>query len=160
MSGAAVRIAAALALLVLLLGTHWKAHHSGRETGRAEIRQQWLQEQAETAQAHAQELERARQRQAELQDVADRLQQEKRDEAKRIAARYELVIDGLRNRPEARAGAGGVPEAPGAGVGCTGAGLARPDGEFLARYAADAARLQSALNTCRAAYDAARNRTP
>jgi hypothetical protein len=155
-----IRIAVAAVLLVLLAGTHWKAYHEGLVAGQAEVQQRYDKRMAEIAEAHAAELERARKRQAELQDVADRLRQEKRDEAKRITARYELVIDGLRDRPQARAGASGVPLAAGTGVGCTGAGLARPDGEFLAGYAADVARLQSALNTCRVAYDAARNRTP
>jgi hypothetical protein len=42
-------------------------------------------------------------------------------------------------------------------VGCTGEGLARPDAEFLAGFAADAARLQAAYDSCRKAYEVVSN---
>lgn len=77
-------------------------------------------------------------------------------EKNRIAADLRVALDGLRNRPERPASSGGaVPEGASDGVGCTGAGLARPDAEFLVGYAADAAGLQSALAACQSAYSAA-----
>jgi len=45
-------------------------------------------------------------------------------------------------------------------VGCTGEGLAKPDAEFLAGYAADAAQLQAQYNACKAGYEALRNGPP
>ena len=39
---------------------------------------------------------------------------------------------------------------------CTGAGLSRGDAEFLARYAADAARTREALDQCVRQYDEVR----
>lgn len=110
----------------------------------------------ERAEAHGKELVRAQDRQIALSTAAARLQKERQDENRRIVARYERELDGLRNRPEARADpdSGGVPEGAAAGVGCTGAGLARPDAAFLAGYAADAARLQTAVDECKARYNA------
>lgn len=93
-------------------------------------------------------------REMSLQRLADTRLEEGKREADRIRNKYDAALDGLRQRPEGRADTG-TPEAPSASVGCTGKGLARPDAEFLAGYAADAARLQSALSECRAAYRAA-----
>lgn len=121
-----------------------------------EVQSSWNLERAATAQAQAEELMKARQRESALRDLADRLRKEKRDEANRLAREYAADLERLRDRPEARAGTGGVPEGAAAGVGCTGAGLARLDAAFLTGYAHDAARLQLALDTCQAAYDEVR----
>jgi TolA-binding protein len=150
----------ALALLAAL-GALWRTDsaleaerlaHQTTKTERAD-------EARKRAETHGKELVRAQEREIALKAVASRLQQENRDENRRIAALYQRELDGLRNRPEARAGAdtGGVPEGAAAGAGCTGAGLARPDAAFLAGYAADAARLQAALDHCEARYNALRD---
>jgi hypothetical protein len=120
------------------------------------IQMKWDAERAATQAAHAEELLKARQQEQALQSAMNRLKQEKHREATRLANDYAAVINSLHDRPEARAGTGGVPEGAAAGVGCTGAGLAKRDGEFLARYGADAARLQLALNACQAAYNQVR----
>jgi hypothetical protein len=99
---------------------------------------------------------KARQTEQALQKAVNRIRQEKQREAVRLANDYAAVINSLHDRPEARAGAGGVPEGAAAGVGCTGEGLAKRDGEFLAGYAHDAARLQLALQVCTSAYDQVR----
>jgi hypothetical protein len=75
------------------------------------------------------------------------------NEKRRIAADLRIALDGLRNRPDRSPDA--VPGGAENTVGCTGAGLARQDAEFLAGYAAAAAELANALGECRAAYDAA-----
>jgi hypothetical protein len=73
-------------------------------------------------------------------------------EKNRIAADLRSQLDSLRNRPDRADTVPGSAENP---VGCTGAGLAKQDAEFLAGYAAAAAELANALGECRAAYDAA-----
>jgi hypothetical protein len=98
---------------------------------------------------------KARQREKALTEALDKQRLERRREIDRITAEYRRTLDSLRERPD-RPSDGGVPEGAAAGVGCTGAGLAGPDAAFLAGYAADAARLQLALDQCKAAYDAVR----
>ena len=76
------------------------------------------------------------------------------NEKRRIAADLRRQLDSLRNRPD-RAAPDAVPGGAADPMGCTGAGLARQDAEFLARYAAAAAELANALGECRARYDEA-----
>ena len=121
----------------------------------SEIQTRWDAERAIQMAQHAEEQMKARQKEQSLQAAINRIRQEKKHEAVRLAADYAAVIDSLHNRPEARA-SGGVPESPDAGTGCTGQGLARPDAVFLSGFAADAARLQLALNACQTAYDQVR----
>jgi hypothetical protein len=75
------------------------------------------------------------------------------NEKRRIAADLRSQLDSLRNRPDRSPDT--VPGGAENPVGCTGAGLARQDAEFLAGYASAAAELANALGECRAAYDAA-----
>lgn len=128
------------------LQTEQLAHQKLKTTTATEAR--------ERTEAHGKELVRASERHIELRAAADLLKLESQRETRRITARYERELDGLRNRPEARAGSdtGGVPEGAAPGVGCTGEGLARRDAEFLTGYARDAARLQLALDQCEAQY--------
>jgi hypothetical protein len=137
---------------VLCAGTAWVSHQKGRVAGAQEVQQMWDQERLATAQAHAAEMLKARQQEQALRALAAKLKKERVDEANRLAAEYAADIERLRDRPTERAGAGGVPPGAAAGTGCTGAGLARPDAEFLVGFAADAARLQSALDQCRRQY--------
>ena len=67
-----------------------------------------------------------------------------------INARLSAELDGLRNRPTKRAD----PEASKTDVGATGAGLAMPDADFLAGFAAQANRLRSRLAQCQRDLDA------
>lgn len=146
------RLLGALALVLGLAGT---SYFMGRNHGSEAVQRDWDKERLTQAQDRADALERAIKVQQSLQAMIDQARRERENEKARIDRLYAAALDGLRDRPEGRA-ADGVPETPGAGEGCTGAGLARPDAGFLARYAADAARLQAALNECRAGYQAAR----
>lgn len=70
-------------------------------------------------------------------------------EINKINARHAAAVDSLRNRPErAKDFKPSLPETPSACSGVSGAELARGDGEFLAGYAADAKKLESALQQC------------
>lgn len=138
-------------IILALLVTHAYMYRLGVD----EVTARWNEERLLFERARNAQIENARRSEQTLQEELSKTRQEAADEKRRIAARYERTIAGLRQRPEARAPTG-VPEGAAAGVGCTGAGLARNDGQFLARYAADAARLQSDLQTCVNAYNSAR----
>ena len=120
------------------------------------MQQEWDKEKATVAKAHLEELQRARQREAELQATIDKQTEEYKNDLANIATDYQRVVVWLRDRPAARAGAGGVPQGATVGVGCTGAGLSRGDAEFLAGYAADAARTRKALDQCVRQYEEVR----
>lgn len=145
-------IAAVMAASICAAGSAWYAHSKGMQSGMQQVQILWDSERAATAQAQAEELMKARQREHALQALAEKLRLEKRREADRLAREYAADLERLRDRPETRAGDGGVPEGAAAGVGCTGAGLSRRDAEFLVGLAADAARAQAALDQCRAQY--------
>ena len=145
---AAVAIVVVLALFVLSTYSY--------RAGKAAVQQEWDKEKAAIAQAHMEEMQRARQREAELQATIDKQTEAYKNDLANITADYQRIVVWLRDRPAARAGAGGVPQGATAGVGCTGAGLSRGDAEFLARYAADAARTREALDQCVRQYDEVR----
>jgi len=147
------RAAVALAVLAAI----GYSFHQGTNYGEASVNREWASEKLARVQAQTQQLKLAQDRTELLRGELAKLTLEKKNENTRTTARYESIIAGLRERPTERAsGASGVPSAATPAAGCTGAGLARPDAEFLAGYAADAARLQSALAQCAGAYEAAR----
>lgn len=141
-------------ITTLLAGCVVYAYNKGRQSGMQEVQTLWDSEKLATAQAQAEELMKARQRESALHDLAARLRKEKRDESLRLSRQHAADLERLRDRPDTRAGAGGVPEGASPGVGCTGAGLAKLDAQLLAGYAHSAARLQSAYDECKAKYDA------
>lgn len=149
------RLWISLALAALLGWSHLTAYQAGRDR----VQARWDVAKASETMQRASDLEQALATQRGLQAQIDTLRKDARNEVARINRNHALALDGLRNRPEARAtDSAGVPPAAGTGVGCTGQGLARPDAGFLVGYAADAARLQSALDQCRAWYQAAKER--
>jgi hypothetical protein len=138
----------ALMGLALAAGCAWFGYSKGRQSGMQEVQTLWTAEKLAMEQAKAEELMKARQQEQALQALLDKQRREHRNEVNRIVREHAGLVDSLRNRPEARAGAGGVPEGAAAGVGCTGAGLSAGDAAFLAGLAADAARTQAALALC------------
>ena len=149
------RLWIAVALAALLGWTHHTAYQAGKDR----VQARWDTAKASEAMQRASDLEQALATQRGLQAQIDKLRKDGRNEVARINRNHALALDGLRNRPEARAtDSAGVPPTSGLGVGCTGQGLARPDAGFLVGYARDAARLQSALDQCLAWYQAAKER--
>lgn len=128
------------------------AYRHGHSVGVAKVAAQWEAERAVLNQKIAEETQRTIETERKLRAQLDANRRSYEREKAHIVANYNAAIDSLRDRPAARAGAGGVPQGATAGVGCTGAGLSRGDAEFLARYAAEAARAQAALEACVAAY--------
>lgn len=119
----------------------------GDEAGQAKVQQQWDQEKARLAQEYAKNLAEQREKERQAQAAADKTREQKDREIREANARSAAILNSLRDRAE-RPKDGGVPEGTGACSAATGAQLARGDGEFLARYAADAARLQAELSAC------------
>jgi hypothetical protein len=95
---------------------------------------------------------RYRRSEQSMSAIAKAIKQEKDREIADIAADRDALLEQLRERPRriVPAAAQGSP----APVEGTGLGLSRDDAEFLARYAADAARLQSDYNACVRTYSA------
>jgi len=155
----AVAVAAILAMLAW--GYHlWEDHQ--REIGRQEVRAEWQADKMARAES-TRLLLMARDREtATLQGKADKERVALNEKNRSINRDLADALGRLRDRPERPAdSAGGVPENPGAATagpgngGCTGAGLYGPDARFSLGFAADAARLQAALRSCRADYELA-----
>lgn len=81
----------------------------------------------------------------------------KNEQLKAIDRRLNTALGELRKRPD-RPAPGAPPRDTAACAGATGAELAGGDAEFLAGFAADAARLQAAVETCQARYESLRTR--
>jgi hypothetical protein len=142
-----------IAGLVMLGFSYWKGYTAGKDN----IQQKWDADKVVWERELYAAQSKARQIEQQMQTKADKIQKEKLNAVKTANAKYNALIDSLRNRPETRAD--GMPEGADNAVGCTGAGLARPDAEFLAGYSADAAKLQAAYNSCRQAYEVIQNAT-
>jgi hypothetical protein len=133
-------------------------YYQGNTAGRAVIQQAWDKEKAEQYAAYAKGQEEARKREQEMQQAADRLRREKDAEIRDINARTIALSNSLRDRQERPASNNSVSGVTRSCAGASGAELARRDGEFLAGYSADAARLQAALDQCVKQYNAVRQK--
>ncbi len=147
-------IAGSVIAVVLAYGVgHWQ----GDSAGQAKVNAQWDKERAEQMAAFAEAQRQAREKEQALQQGADNLRMEKDREIKNINARATALANSLRERPDRpTTESGAVSSASGACGGASGAQLARGDGEFLARYSADAARLAASLDQCLKQYEAVR----
>jgi hypothetical protein len=90
-----------------------------------------------------------------LQAEADKTQGEKDAQIKIQSARIAALSASLRNRAERPSGNANNPAVA---ASCTGAGLYRPDGEFLTWYASEAARIGADLAECQARYNQVRDK--
>lgn len=142
---------AALALVAIAAGV--KLYSTGKADGVSETTNLWQAEKTEMLSVANQQLEEALNKQQQLQKQLSINAQENKRELKNITTRYNVIIDSLRQRPTERSSEATITDNTGVSVGCTGAGLARGDAEFLAGYAADAAKTQSALDQCVKSYD-------
>ena len=136
-----------LAGLVMLGFVYFKGINHGKEV----VQQKWDAYKVEQEREVQLLKDQARETEQAFQNKINKIQKEKVNANQIATTRYNALIDSLRSRPKTRQDP--VPSDSGSGVGCTGAGLARGDAEFLAGYAADAARLQIAYESCRDAYE-------
>lgn len=128
---------------------------AGAESGRAEVQQKWDNQMRQLAEDRAKELELTREKEQNMQQAAENIRREKEREIQEISARATALSNSLRNRPERperSSDKGTVPSTTPTCSGASGAELARRDGEFLAGYSADAAKLSKALEVCEAQY--------
>jgi len=145
-----------IGFLLAVSGSFGIGYKQGDTHGKAVIQQAWDKEKADQYAEYAKGQAAARQREQELQEAADKLRRDKDAEIRNINARAAALSNSLRNRKERTPATGSLPDTTRSCSGATGAELARGDGEFLAGYAADAARLQTALDQCVKQYEAVR----
>jgi len=147
-------LGAALAVAAAGAGGLYKGH----ELGMAEVQQAWDKEKAEQYAAYAAAQDIARQKEQALQAGADQLRKEKDREIRDLNARATALTNSLRDRPSRTTTvASAVSDTANAGcapTSCTGAGLSKEDGEFLAGEAARADQLRALLKQCHAQYEA------
>ena len=130
----------------------------GTAHGKAEVQAQWDQEKAKLALEYAAAQAAAREKEQELQAQADQLREDANARIKDIDSRANKLVDSLRQRPDRNSTqTSAVSGATCPSGGASGKDLASGDAVFLARYAADAARLEAALDTCLKQYEAVRN---
>ena len=137
-----------LAGLLMLGFSYWKGYIHGSDA----VQEKWDAEKVVLERQTQEWKDKVRETERVAQQQIDKLNKERLHENRIVSSRYNALIDSLRDRPEVRADEG-MPEGADITIGCTGAGLARADAQFLAGYAADAARLQAAYNSCRQAYE-------
>jgi hypothetical protein len=130
---------------------------TGLKQGRSEIQQKWDQENARLMEEHSARIAETLRREQELHIEAENARLEKNRALREVNARAVAVTNLLRNRPERSS-----PTSPVSGAACTcsgttGAQLAKGDGEFLAGYSADAAKLQAEFDQCLRQYTKVRN---
>ena len=133
-------------------------YYKGNTAGKAEVQAEWAKEKAEQYAEYAKGQEAARAREQEMQAAADKLRREKDAQIKEINARATALTNSLRDRQERPAKDGSMSGTARSCSGASGAELAKGDGEFLAGYSADAARLQAALDQCVKQYNAVRQK--
>jgi len=149
-------IAGSVVAVVLAYGIgHWQ----GDDAGQAKVNAKWDRERAEQMAAFAEAQRQAREKEQALQQGADNLRMEKEREIRNINARATALANSLRERPDRPSPESGtVSGTTCACSGASGAQLARGDGEFLARYSADAARLAASLDQCIKQYETLRQK--
>lgn len=152
------RLLLALALAIAWPASLWTAFNRGEAAGAALVQQKWDAATTWQALETLKRVNAARATEQALQDKADQQQKASNAEINRINRAHALALERLRDRPE-RPGGADMPQAAAIGsaaTGCTGAGLFRSDGEFLAGLAADADKLRDSLQSCQVKYNAAR----
>jgi uncharacterized membrane protein len=130
----------------------------GSAHGKAEVKAEWDAERLRQQEEYNKALKEAIEKQQAIQAEADHIREEtsvKIKEANDLAANLSNRLRDRKERPATNTGAVSSPTQSCSGA--SGAELARGDGEFLVRYAADAARLQAALDQCVKQYEAVRS---
>lgn len=161
---AALKIGAALVLLVALAALALAYNEHERGIGRNEVQSAWDSANKVAFAARAQRIAEARKAEAALQVAADERRRTEDVENKRMDAHLVDNLAGLRDRPERPAAAGqpsvhqqATGPAP-EGGGSTGAGLYRDDAEFLTRFADLAQRIRNQRDACYQQYGEAQRR--
>jgi hypothetical protein len=145
-----------IAFMVALATAAGGGYYRGNSAGRAEVKQEWDKEKTEQYADFANRLEVTRKREQELQANADQLRKEKDAEIRNVNARATALSNSMRNRTDRPAEGSGTSQTANAskdGSSGTGAGLYRPDAEFLVGEAARGNKLRAELKACYTQYD-------
>lgn len=145
----------AVVLSALAAGAYLTWESSIRRDERQQVNAKWEAEQLKVDKAWAIRLQKA---QAQASNDLVKLRNQHAENLASIHLRLERTLGELRQRP-LRVEATRIvslPDQPAPVIACTGAELAREDGEFLAREAAGAAEQQERLVEAVGAYDACR----
>lgn len=143
----AARMAAFMALVLLIAGGAWRVHVRADAAGYARA-------QGEAAAAALAQSEGLRQREQQAAQALLSIQQKAAHEKRDLQRRIDVLVDSLRERPE-RPPEPATAQGAADPVACTGAELYRPDAAFLVREAARADQVRADLAACQAAYDQA-----
>lgn len=141
------RLAAVLALALLLLGAGWRIHTKADAGGYARA-------QADAAAASLAQSQFWRQREQDSTQALLTIQQKAAHDKRNLQRRIDALADSLRERPERPAESAAAPGAAHP-LACTGAELYREDAAFLVREAQRADQLRADLAACQAAYEQA-----
>lgn len=150
------RIALCLVLAAQAVLVGWFIHHTAYKHGAQSVQVLWDADKQAQAEQTAAIKDQADKKAAALQTQVDQQRSLTNAQIAKLSSNLSAALDGLRDRP-ARPSASDMPNDTGLGAtGCTGAGLFRPDAEFLTRRAAERDTLAIQLGQCQAAYSAAR----
>jgi hypothetical protein len=156
----AIKLAAALGAILIATNAFWYARVSAVQVRLSEQAAAYEAERAVAATALAAAHQAARETEHRLGEAIAHTRKAHHANVAAIERRHAAVVDGLRERPDRPPGELSLATPPacasGDGGWATGARLYRADGEFLVGEAAAAARLQSSLQSCVSAYEAAR----
>lgn len=146
------RLLVAVAIAVLLAGTHWKSYVIGGKSVQAEWAADKLAQAEQTQAITAAALDK----QNALTAEKETLRKAKNATIAKLDSDLAAALSSLHDRP-ARPSEGDLSGAATAGSSCTGRGLYKDDGEFLIRLAGRADKLRADLTECQAAYSSVRN---
>jgi hypothetical protein len=136
-------------------------HWQGDTAGQAKVQQLWDKQAKQLAEEHAAAMAAAREREQELQLGANNDREERNKQLREANARVAALTNVVRERADRPAETSAVSGAAGTGpttASCTGAGLYRPDGEFLVGEAAAGRECQAFLRECRTGYERLRKK--
>jgi hypothetical protein len=143
------RVWAAVMVAIALAASHWKAYKLG-ESG---VTAEWNADKLAQAEQAAALKDAAAATTVSLQTDANNLRKTKNAQIAKLNSDLAVALGRLHDRP-ARPGEGDLPGPAGAGpTGCTGAGLFRPDAEFLTRKASERDTIAVLLEQCQTQYN-------
>lgn len=147
----------AIAVIAAVIGFFgaWKVQNWRYTSQIATIKAEHATVRQELATKLQQQEAAARQKETEWREAADKEREKNREKVRIADKRLSSTLGELRKRPERNdsVDASKMSETSASCAGVSGAELARGDGEFLARYAADAAKVNAALKHCEAQYN-------
>ena len=145
-----------ITFMVALATVAGGGYYRGNSAGRAEVQQKWDKDLARQEKEFADAQEAMRLHEQDLQAKADKTLQEKDHALRDSNARATALVNSVRNRtdrPTEGSGTSQTADATKDGSSGTGAGLYRPDAEFLIGEAARGNKLRAELKACYAQYD-------